>query len=190
MFFMKPKGIQANRLRAAKQLLRALLAVNLAVFLLICTVGAYKVHADVDEGRNTYFTWYMSVYDVGRFVGNLETLSRHYYWVQSLSSRNVFGRWEFAHRIRKGWGLGQGDEMLNISIDGNINTLYQAHDGTSDSDTRIGSYAGYPEGKYHIEAYTNLSLNVVGVTASNINPKPSKAVEYDTFKLTGEEVPN
>ena len=79
---------------------------------------------------------------------------------------------------------------MNISIDGNIPPLNDAYDGTSDSDTRRGSYADFAAGLYHVEAYTNLSLNVVGVLNSDIAPKPSKVVEYHTFELEGDEEPN
>ena len=153
-------------------------------------IGAYKVHAEVDQDSNNYYRWYMSVYDLGRHVGDLKTLSSHYYWVQSLTNSDVYGRWEFAHRIREGWVLGEGDEALNISTHGNIPTLNDAYDGTSDSDTRRGSYAGFIGGLYHIEAYTNLSLNVIGVQNSDIHPKPSQVTEYHTFELEGDEGPN
>ena len=53
-------------------------------------VGAYKVHAAVNQDSNDYYHWYMSVYDVGRDVGDRKTVSSHYYWVQSLTNRDVY----------------------------------------------------------------------------------------------------
>ena len=153
---------------------------------LICAVGAYTVHADHRADRNNFVQWYFGVNDVRLLPTCLKTNSYHYYWVHALSNQSVWVRWEFAHRVRDGWVLGAGGESINISIDGNINTLNHQHHTTSDSGYRRASYADLDPGLYHIEAYTLLDISVTG-EGSAVN---ERAVEYHKFQLTGEEEPN
>ena len=153
--------------------------------LLICVVGAYTVHADHKSGKfedddGAYVQWYFGVNDVRAMPGSLQTNSYHYYWFQALSSRSVWGRWEFSHRVREGWNLGKGPVSIDISIDGNVKTLNHKHHTDSDSDYRRASYAGLPEGDYHIDAYTLLDLSVTGKgTAVNQRAKERTSFTWD-----------
>ena len=89
MFCMKSKRIKAKVLTAL-------------VVLLIRAVGAYTVHADHKDGQNDSAQWYVGVNDVRAVPSSQITNSYHYYWFQALSTWSVWGRWEFAHKIREG----------------------------------------------------------------------------------------
>ena len=185
MFFMQSRE---NRLRSAKQRLKVTLPTVLAVLLLIGALRTYTVHAVGRSGATPEVEWELSVYDVGRYVGNLETVSSHFYWVRARSTKNVSGTWEFAHRIHKGWDKGKGEEKANASIHGALrnmstNSRYQSDTKTR---TRRASYAGFEAGKYHVYAYTLLNVLVEGAD----NPDIPQLDEFDTFRLNGMEEPN
>ena len=168
MFFMKPKRIKAKVLTAL-------------VVLLICVVGAYTVHADHKADQNDYVQWYFGVNDVRAVPSSQITNSYHYYWFQALSTRSVWGRWEFSHKIREGWNLGKGPIAIDISIDGNVKTQSRPHHSDSKSGYRQFDYTVLAEGKYHIDAYTLLDLSVTGKDKA-VN---ERAKERSSFKWNG-----
>ena len=88
---------------ATKRQVKVTLVVALAVLLLI--VGIYTVYAEHKSGRTDDAQWYYGVNDVRALPGLLKTNSYHYYWFQALGSKNLWGRWEFSHRVREGWAL-------------------------------------------------------------------------------------
>lgn len=178
MFFLKPREIRTKVLTAL-------------VVLLIGGAGVYAVHAQVNRDQTDYVKWYYRVYDVGILPGELKSSSKHEYRVTALSSKQVWGTWEFAHKIHKGWVKGAGEVVpgTDVSVDGHFETVSGNGDYTTEDPafrTRKASYAGVVAGKYHVYAYTRLNINVTG-EGNAVNEKED---DSHTFKLEGDEEPN
>ena len=178
MFSIQPRGIKAKVL-------------TVLVALLIGGVGTYAVHAQVNQGKNDYVKWYYRVYDVRILPGQLKSNSKHEYRVTALSSKQVWGTWEFAHKIHKGWVKGAGAVVpgTDVSVDGHFETVSGNGDYTTEDPayrTRKASYADLDAGKYHVYAYTRLNINVTG-EGNAVNEKEDAS---HNFRLEGDEDPN
>ena len=156
---------------------------TMVVVLFTCVAGVCAVHAvPPKSGSNEFVAWYIYVYDVG-LTSDKKTKSSHYYKVRRRGDKNVSGVWEFAHKIREGWVLGSGAVVRgkDDGIDGHI--LLTARKKTQFKRTSRGvSYADMDVGRYYVEAYTRISLQVPGERTVQ-----AKVTDYHRFKISEED---
>ena len=140
---------------------------TMVVVLFIGVAGVCAVHAvPPKSGSNEFVAWYIYVYDVG-LTSDMKTKSSHYYKVRRRGDKNVSGAWEFAHKIRRGWVLGSGGVVpgTDVGTDGHI-FLTARKTTQSKRDSRGVTYDDLDNGKYYVEAYTRISLQVSGRTVA------------------------
>ena len=161
--------------------------ITTVVVLLICVVGICTVDAvRPKSGSTDDVAWYIYVYDVRLLTDRMDTNSSHYFKVRRRGSKNVSGTWEFAHKIREGWVIGSGAVVpgKDVGTDGHI-SLTARKTTQSKRSSRGVTYSDMPGGKFYIEAYTSISLQVPG------KGTVAQAEVKDTFKfrLGDEEEP-
>lgn len=154
--------------------------ITTVVVLLICVVGVCVARATPPKsGSNKYVAWYISVYDVG-LTNDMKTKSSHYFKVRRRGDKNVSGVWEFAHKIRTGWVLGSGAVVpgKDVGTDGHI-SLTARKTTQSKRDSRGVTYADLDDGRYYVEAYTRISLQVSGEGTV----AQAKVTDYHQFSI-------